>query len=105
MNNKEKFENFLESLKGNGQDELIESVKQGFQVCFEYSEHSPDAKGIDIITNPRNIQEISVISKAIELGMSQVDMLTFRPVNERQKSEFIKHLMHKNVDFRFAGEL
>jgi len=35
MNNKEKFENFLESLKGNGQDTLIESVKQGFQVCYE----------------------------------------------------------------------
>jgi len=38
MNNKEKFENFLESLKGNGQDVLIESVKQGFEVCFESSE-------------------------------------------------------------------
>jgi len=39
MNNKAKFENFLESLKGNGQDTLVESVKQGFQVCFEASEH------------------------------------------------------------------
>jgi len=35
MNNRQKFEGFLESLKGNGQDALIESVKQGFQVCFE----------------------------------------------------------------------
>jgi len=35
MNNKEKFENFLESLKGKGQDTLIESVKIGFQACFE----------------------------------------------------------------------
>ena len=35
MNNKAKFETFLESLKGNGQDSLIESVKQGFKVCFE----------------------------------------------------------------------
>jgi len=35
MNNKQKFENFLESLKGNGQDKLVESVKQGFQTCFE----------------------------------------------------------------------
>ena len=35
MNKNKKFEAFLESLKGNGQDQLIESVKQGFQVCFE----------------------------------------------------------------------
>lgn len=30
-----KFKKFLESLKGNGQDALIESVKKGFKVCFE----------------------------------------------------------------------
>jgi len=35
MNNKQKFENFLESLKGKNQDALIESVKKGFRVCFE----------------------------------------------------------------------
>jgi len=35
MNKKEKFESFLESLKGNGEDKLIESVKKGFQVCYE----------------------------------------------------------------------
>jgi len=45
MNNKKKFENFLESLKGNDQDKLIESVKRGFQICMEndgyYTEHQP----------------------------------------------------------------
>jgi len=35
MNKKQKFESFLESLKGTGQDTLIENVKKGFQVCFE----------------------------------------------------------------------
>jgi hypothetical protein len=30
-----KFENFLESFKGKGQDNLIESVKEGFKVCFK----------------------------------------------------------------------
>jgi len=35
MNNKQIFENFLESLKGKGQDTLIESVKKGFRTCFE----------------------------------------------------------------------
>ena len=35
MNNRQKFEKFLESLKGNKQDTLIESIKEGFQACFE----------------------------------------------------------------------
>ena len=35
MNKKEKFEKFLEGLKGNGQDVLIENVKEGFQICYE----------------------------------------------------------------------
>lgn len=37
MNKSTKFQNFLESLKGqgHGQDSLIESVKKGFKVCFE----------------------------------------------------------------------
>ena len=35
MNKKEKFESFLESLKGNGQDKLIERIEKGFQTCFE----------------------------------------------------------------------
>jgi len=30
-----KFNKFLESLKDNGNEMLIESVKQGFQACFE----------------------------------------------------------------------
>lgn len=35
MKNKQKFENFLESIKGNGYDVLIEGIKQGFRACFE----------------------------------------------------------------------
>ena len=35
MKNKTKFETFLESLKGKGDDALIESIKAGFQACFE----------------------------------------------------------------------
>ena len=48
MNNKQKFENFLESLKGNGQDSLIESVKSGFQACYEsiFDGHGSDANKI-----------------------------------------------------------
>ena len=35
MDKRQKFENFLESLKGNGHDVLIESIKKGFQVINE----------------------------------------------------------------------
>jgi len=42
MNKKQKFKNFLESLKGSGQDTLIESVKSGFQACFENYGHEEE---------------------------------------------------------------
>ena len=48
MNNAKKFENFLESLKGNGQDGLVESIKSGFQTCFE-SEEDPHETHWEII--------------------------------------------------------
>ena len=35
MKNKQKFEKFLESLKGKDQDALIESIKTGFKACLE----------------------------------------------------------------------
>ena len=35
MDKRQKFESFLESLKENGQDTLIESVKKGFNICME----------------------------------------------------------------------
>ena len=42
MSNIKKFADFLESLKGNGQDALIESVKKGFRVCMESYELTPE---------------------------------------------------------------
>ena len=35
MNKNQKFDYFLEGLKGNGHDNLIEIVKRGFKVCLE----------------------------------------------------------------------
>jgi hypothetical protein len=35
MNKKQAFFEFLEALKGHDQDALIESVKEGFKICFE----------------------------------------------------------------------
>ena len=47
MNKKQKFMSFLESLKGNGQDKLVESMKRGIQVCFENEELRISAVLID----------------------------------------------------------
>jgi len=47
MNKKQKFEKFLESLKGNGHDVLIESMERGFQACFE----SFRDEGMDVTQN------------------------------------------------------
>ena len=38
MNSKEKFKNFLESLKGKGQDVMVENIEEGFRACFESEE-------------------------------------------------------------------
>jgi len=55
MNKKQKFKSFLESLKDNGQDTLIEIVKQGFKSCFENEELNEelndDEKIISFIKN------------------------------------------------------
>ena len=42
MNSKQKFENFLESLKKNGNKALIESVKKGFRACVESYEFNDE---------------------------------------------------------------
>ena len=57
MKNTQKFENFLESLKGNGHDTLIESVKHGFRALNEGTQEDAEKKQIDSIANAiiRNI--------------------------------------------------
>ena len=35
MDRKARFERFLDSFEGYGQDSLIESIKEGFHACFE----------------------------------------------------------------------
>jgi len=52
MNKKQKFETFLESLKGNGQDTLLESLKQGFHACYEGVERFEFDKNYDYEFNP-----------------------------------------------------
>ena len=44
MNKKEKFENFLESLKKGKNDAMIESIKKGFNICFEAEEVEGEPK-------------------------------------------------------------
>jgi hypothetical protein len=60
MNNKKQFKNFLESLKGNNQDALIESVKNGFQACFESWQTDNNVNDYDYdITGGSNGAEVS----------------------------------------------
>ena len=47
MDKKAKFENFLGSLKGRGQDNLIENIKMGFEICMESSNDSYDSGEFD----------------------------------------------------------
>jgi len=54
MDKKEKFKGFLESLKGNGQDSLIEYVNQGFQVCFENNQQGKLKQWEEQDQNERN---------------------------------------------------
>ena len=58
MNGKKKFENFLESLKGKGQDQLIESIKSGFQACYENADEDKARKGICPLCNAKGLKEI-----------------------------------------------
>jgi len=50
MNKIEKFKKFLDSLKGHGQDTLIESVEKGFQAYYESQMEMSDRRGHYITT-------------------------------------------------------
>ena len=54
MNSKQKFENFLESLKKNGNKALIESVKKGFRACLEYNE---EYQASEPLSDPHEYQD------------------------------------------------
>jgi len=53
---KEKFESFLESLKGHGQDSLIESIKKGVNVCLE----SREAELYDYMVEGTRVKEFAL---------------------------------------------
>jgi len=65
MDNK-KFESFLESLKGNGQNALIESVKKGFQACFESYDYNNEI-------DPKKDWEFPEVDSLNERNIDEMD--------------------------------
>jgi len=71
MDKPKKFNSFLESLKGKGQDKLIESIKHGFHVCFENEMMDMVKKETafkEKMENPSEYDDIKNITQNIERG-------------------------------------
>ena len=77
MNNNKKFKVFLESLKGNGQDKLIDTIKEGFSLLegmntgHMVSDMASFKKNVDELSNEVNvfresIQNVNSIDDFIE---------------------------------------
>jgi len=81
MNKKQKFQNFLESLKDGKQDGLIESVKKGFQACFENDEQ------ITYERKKKGENEASIEGFEIKIPIHY--LLTKFPQMEKQISDII----------------
>lgn len=100
MKNIKKFENFLESLKGKGQDALIESVKTGFRACLEASdyEHRLDAgKNLALIWKLQDLEKVigdEVTSEEEFLKMSKEELQTKTLDLVQRASQLLKQNPH-----------
>jgi len=100
MNNKEKFENFLESLKGNGQDKLIESVKQGFRVCFEALSEGKKQEMKDYLRKMFDNPREEDLDEAIYWFTSRKDMYSegvIEPIVDYVDALHFKYKMKVNI--------
>jgi len=116
MKNKQKFINFLESLKNNGQDALVESVKQGFKVCFESFDYDIVSKenmnGYNIIyVNPNNKMPADKTSQydaetntIIVNNNLKDDFKDFWEKHEHAHADYFKKLLDTNKDPKVALE-
>ena len=95
---KDKFEKFLESLKGNGQDTLIESVKKGFKVCMESSRgvhtnspewYSPDSDDDDYEEEKPKTSPIT-------------EFETVSPLSYDEDRNLLKQLVNDDPKFKVA---
>ena len=76
MNKKEKFDAFLESLKGNGQDNLIENIKKGYQACFESNDMNKKVQlTIDFAFQTNNQDEIEDFLNDIEIEYKNMALI------------------------------
>jgi len=105
-----KFENFLESLKGNGQDNLIESVKTGFRVCFEGQKAKDGIKELmEQFDSDKVIAALKKIGKKkflenTEKWLDKIrDYLADQDYGERKEKRKSRDLENLYIDLKIAG--
>jgi hypothetical protein len=80
MDKNQKFKNFLESLKGKENDELIETVKTGFQACYE----NEDIESANAVL-AKNLEHAPVKIKEYEAGGEKIQLPFWNPVGKVDK--------------------
>ena len=105
----QKFEKFLESLKGYDNESLIESVKEGFQACFE------SQYGDIIFLQDDQANEVMNIlrEKGEDAAMDYLSQWDYGDVGEvrdeipagnaDEKYERGEYIMHYNTPLGYAG--
>jgi len=101
MKNKQKFINFLESLKSNGQDALVESVKQGFKACFEGSYYSSEFRDW---SNRYGIKEYDYQLIGESGNVTITFDLFINPSNEAYSCPIVGKLLTKVADTHAEGD-
>jgi len=111
MNNIKKFETFLESLKGKGQDNLIESVKQGFKTCFEGYAHQPKTQGISSLfdVDQYDIEGMSQneIEHAVAVGtgiMYNSEYMTVPSAGKKETDSRSNYYVHVSINRKFLED-
>lgn len=117
MNNNKKFKTFLEELKGHGQDSLIESVKEGFNVCFEsemFSDsdvelHDYEIKGprvenfvFSIKITPEMLKHSPAVAQAVQ---KQIDRIKTDESFEAYREFLVNGTIDKYVTLDISGSL
>ena len=91
MNRNKTFINFLESLKGHEHDTLIESIKMGFDVCFESTFYS--ANDVD------HFMEEMKNEKYKDLGANEVESIVKQRFPDIYLNEVVSPEQHDVTDY------
>ena len=109
MKSYERFVNFLQLLRGNGDDVLIESIGEGFKVCFE-GESLPVISDMKLKTLVYKISEKYTYNKMYTDNSwfpvrEMVDEInTAIPIFNMIKSEYDTNSPHKSKRWIYEGD-